>query len=255
MHPSIGVPPESGIAIPTAASFFIRNRRSSWEERAKGTVDAFFSKEALEAWSLDPEEIKEIVKTLPYEERNFQAILDRIYGSYVDPCGEEGVEMYGDKTPILFLWMKWLKLLYPKALYVFIIRDGRDVANSMVNRRGFGIKEACDRWLLAMKLLERYKKDEDINSCFLDYEGMVRDPKRTIRDLFDRLGVEDQSEDPKYFEGITYEMGDTVLPHHAKAKQKIDASNIGLWKKGLSARDRKIMEEKLKPTLKKWGYI
>ncbi|MFB6257751.1 MAG: sulfotransferase [Flavobacteriales bacterium] len=254
MHPSIEIPPESGIAIPEAASTFIRNRKRSWEELADRTIDVFFSKEALDAWDLDPSRVKEAVKALPEGSRNFQGILDTVYKNYAEPAGSESVEIYGDKTPILFLWMKWLKLLYPNALYVFVIRDGRDVVNSMVHRRGLGLTEACDRWLLAMKMMERYKKDEELNACFISYERMVKEPQQTLSGLFDRLGVEDRSEEPRFFEGISYELGDTVLPHHTKAKRKVDARNIGLWKKELGKEDRRIMGEKLDATLKKWGY-
>ncbi|HLF56974.1 MAG TPA: sulfotransferase, partial [Thermoanaerobaculia bacterium] len=66
--------------------------------------------------------------------RSFAEVVDRIYGEL---ARREGARRWGDKTPGYALHIATLAEIFPAAQFVHIVRDGRDVALSLV-RTGFG---------------------------------------------------------------------------------------------------------------------
>lgn len=105
----------------------------------------------------------------------------------------EGKAWYGDKTPGYVTQIGELGEMFPEARFVHIIRDGRDVANSYLERDEWGptsIAEGAFYWR------SRVGRGRAAGvalgpSRYIEvrYEDMVDDPEGTTRRLCDFLGL------------------------------------------------------------------
>ncbi len=105
----------------------------------------------------------------------------------------EGKAWYGDKTPGYVTQIGELAGMFPEAKFVHIIRDGRDVANSYLERDEWGpasMAEAAFYWR------SRVGRGRAAGAALgpsryteVRYEDMVDDPEGTTRRLCDFLGL------------------------------------------------------------------
>jgi len=100
--------------------------------------------------------------------------------------------------------------LYPDARFVHVLRDGRDVANSVANMGVEGnLYYACDMWRAAIdewrRLKSRLTPDRFVEVRF---EDLVREPERELRRICGFLGVAFLPEMLSYDERTTYDRPD-----------------------------------------------
>jgi hypothetical protein len=81
-----------------------------------------------ESWKVDPELVRRHLAGV--ERIEFDEVLRRIYGVW---AAREGKPRYGDKTPVFVVALDELAGIFPEARFVHIIRDGRDVALSLLD--------------------------------------------------------------------------------------------------------------------------
>ncbi|MFB6258247.1 MAG: sulfotransferase [Flavobacteriales bacterium] len=254
-HSQILIPPETGDAVTKATMTYIRGLGEDWRALSGRTVARFFSENGIRYWELEQGRVEEKVQSLPEEERDLFGILRSIYHEYEKKEQGEAVSIWGDKTPFLVFRMKWLQLLFPKALHILLVRDGRDVVNSMVQRRGRDLQEACHRWKMASRLILRRHGDQRFNTLLVRYEDLVGSPQWTMESIFQALGLHPPEAFSERLQGDPQERGDTILPHHQKSKHPIDPGNIGIWRKEMDQRQQERVQKELSSTLKKLGYL
>ncbi|MFB6258567.1 MAG: sulfotransferase [Flavobacteriales bacterium] len=253
-HPEITIPPESGDAIPQAAMSFLGASTRDREMKEEEALRTFFCRSDIRYWDLDPAQIQPWLRDRSPSEKGLIGLYDAIYSTYGRVKEEKRVSHWGDKTPFLLFRMEWLRFLFPNALFIFLVRDGRDVVNSMLKRRGRGLKEACDRWKLGSRIVLKNHHDKRSRSVMLFYEEFVNYPERTLSELFERIGTYVPQDLKAYVDKSEKEYGDTVLEHHRKAKGAVDPENIGLWEKEMKKEERDLVQKELTPALKKLGY-
>jgi hypothetical protein len=100
--------------------------------------------------------------------------------------------------------------LYPDARFVHMIRDGRDVANSVANMGVEGnLYYASERWLRAVeewrRLRARLRADQFIEVRF---ETLVREPESELPRICAFLGIDASAEMLSYAESTTYDRPD-----------------------------------------------
>jgi hypothetical protein len=254
-HPEVIIPPESGDAIPKAAMSFLSAASSKgFGPRAQKALSVFFQNPDIRYWDLDRERVLEKVQKKDVSEKDLAGVFDTIYREYGIVKEDKTVTYWGDKTPFLLFRMDWLRLLFPKALFIFLLRDGRDVVNSMVHRLGRGQKASCDRWKIGSRIILNHHEDPHLRSVLIHYEEMVSNSERILRDLFERIGVSAPSELGESISKNDRDHGDMILEHHKKSKMAVDPSNIGLWRKEMSGEEQERVQKELGPMLKKLGY-
>lgn len=105
-----------------------------------------------------------------------------------------GKPYYGDKTPGYVAQIKDLATMFPDAKFVHIIRDGRDVAMSYLERDEWGPASIAEAALYWRSRVGRGRKagsalgDERYRE--VRYEDMVDDPEGTTTSLCGFLGLE-----------------------------------------------------------------
>jgi hypothetical protein len=97
----------------------------------------------------------------------------------------QGKARYGDKTPGYVLHLPLIARLFPEAVVVHVVRDGRDVAASFVDLGWAGsAEEAALHWRLRVSRGRRAGRALGPGRYReLRYEDLVADPEHTLREL------------------------------------------------------------------------
>ncbi len=132
--------------------------------------------------------------------------------------------------------------IWPDARFIYLKRDGRDVARSCIGMGWDGnVWTACVRWANSVKawnkLRDRLEPDAYIETS---YEQLITDTAGTLTKLFDFIGPGMHADVWGYHEGTTYGEPDTSL--------------IAQWKRKLSPYELGLVESRIAPLLEMQGY-
>lgn len=105
-----------------------------------------------------------------------------------------------EKTPLHALWLNEIIRIFPKAPIIFLARDSRAVASSLVHvGRTWGdywapktYKEAAVLWYVCMRAVRDWRRDHP-DHPFLEirYEAAIKEPKETVARICAFLEVDD----------------------------------------------------------------
>lgn len=271
-HPQLSIPGESGGFI-----FRFCLGRESWDPHgnviddpgvvARGSTSAPepYSRETLEAlmaelgaerryqlWGIDNAEVVELAAASRAATR--ADFIRSVYGAY---AAHRGKPRFGDKTPDHVLYMRTVAELFPEAIFVHLIRDGRNVALALRDT-SFGTgdaREAGEYWRLRVTTgAETGASLGPGRYHHLRYEDLVAEPERELRRICE-------------FAQLPFEPG--MLDHNAAAERQLSMSPIpaedksllrpitsGLrdWRTQMSESDRLAFESVAGDTLKRFGY-
>lgn len=101
-------------------------------------------------------------------------------------CAPRGAECFVEKTPTNVYNFEALSKLLPELPLIHQIRDGRDVAGSLV-RRGKTLFYAGSRWLYDTLRGLRSRGHPAYYEC--RYESLVTEPERTLRGILQHIRV------------------------------------------------------------------
>jgi hypothetical protein len=172
-HPLMAVPPETGIILSLAP-----DGRAPFDSRR--FLDGLYDDPGFRRWKL-PRAVVELSFTARPPATYADAVR-RVYGM----CAERrGKQRYGDKNADHVLRLTALDALFPEARIVHVIRDGRDVAASILEL-GWArtIEEAALQWRLQVQRARQVGRLlPSIRYHELRYEDLVTDPEATVRRL------------------------------------------------------------------------
>ena len=165
----------------------------------------------------------------------------------------EGKARWLDKTPYYVLHIPTILQMYPQAQFVHIIRDGRDVVLSMIDRRHdlavYNIYHGAKMWQQYIEAGREHAKTLRTDQYFeLRYEDILSDPSISMRELcnflteaFDESLIHFQkSRDPK-----------TKTP---LLRKDLQYDNFDKWKEKMSRRQINTFEAAAADTLGSCGY-
>ena len=163
----------------------------------------------------------------------------------------EGKRRWGDKTPYYALHCETLLQMFPGAQFIHLIRDGRDCALSMLQRKRdlqiFNVYHAAYIWNRYVQSAREFGAKHPDNYFELRYEDLLDSPQETMKSLCDFLGIEFSHSVIDFRKSS----GAGKTPLLTKPLQK---SNQGKWRKSMSRRDLEIFESLAGETLEKCGY-
>jgi len=135
-----------------------------------------------------------------------------------------------------------LQTIWPQAKYIYIYRDGRDVANSIMRMGWAGnLYLAAEWWLRAENEWDVAHANIDNNRWIeVRYEDLINDSRTQLEKICSFLGVEYSEKIFDYANQSTYSAPDANLCYQ--------------WKTGLSKRDIQQLEAKLGERLLHRGY-
>lgn len=189
----------------------------------------------------------------------------------------EGDLRFCEKTPTNAFLLPFLSRVFPDARFVHIIRDGRDVAASHLQRPWLRADAATSGkrepggyaygpwapWWVAAPEREAFESGPDelrmsmawrrYTAAALEsgpalgperylevrYEAMVRDPRLVGTDLLDFLGVTDAASREMFLAAL----------------DRVDSKSVGAWRRTFDAAQLAVIEADSGPLLRRLGYI
>jgi sulfotransferase family protein len=158
----------------------------------------------------------------------------------------DGAHYLAERSPMHSGSVDVISSVYPDARFVHIIRDGRDVARSLVSHDWgpSSVTEAAERWRWAIMSARTAAPQDRYHE--VRYEDVLEKPEETIAGLYDFLGVE-------YSDAVL----DEVLAE-ARVRRNQDARDPTprreKWRDHFSAEDLRAFEDVAGDLLAELGY-
>jgi hypothetical protein len=250
-HPRIYIPPESDF-IPR---FFGRHPTARMNRQAATHIlrTIFESYRFVREWQGPPPEPGSFVDHLP--DLTPAAFLDTLYQHYAK---QHGAERWGDKTPIYTSYMDLLLQIFPSAQFIHIIRDGRDVALSMIDKWGaqkghIDLYFAAHTWQRRLRqALESASRLGSDQYMELRYEALVHDPEPYVRAMCAFVG---ESYVPEMTE--PHRLGQRRIEpgsFHAAVREPPSPDQVSRWRREMSLSDQRICRVVAGEMLQELGY-
>jgi hypothetical protein len=188
---------------------------------------------------------------LPRADRTLPALIDAFYRHLAAAHGAAG-KRWGDKTPYNTFHLDAIDAAFPGARFLWLVRDGRDVALSYVEAGLFDTTEAAAaRWVEAnvacAALAKRHPRVRQQS-----YEAMVTAPEEVFPDLCAWAGLPFA---PAMLTAPVAPLGDVeALDHHRNVKRPISAASVGRWRERMPRADLDALPRPFWEAMANLGY-
>jgi hypothetical protein len=189
-HPDLAIPEESHFMYQLARRRALGRWPATLQTAAawKRWLDYLERHPFLAYWSVSPAGLRERLDGLP--DRSHASAFHAIFTSFME---HEQKSRWGDKTPMHVQYMLLLDCWFPSAKFVHVLRDGRDVALSLLDRawgpRHIALAGYYWKWLVLSGMVSgallgpnRYRE--------VHYEDLVTCPESTLRSLCEWLELD-----------------------------------------------------------------
>lgn len=252
-HPALSIPTgESHFIVPLMrdeARFGDLRRRAN----VVGVLEAMrrqrpeFTDTDLHGLHFDPQELAD-----RFVAEGRQTMRDLISGLFEANALGEGKPRWGDKTPYYVLHMPALHGWWPDAQFIHVVRDGRDVALSLMGRRDdfyvYNTYFAARYWEQYVEAGRRHGEALPARQYLeLRYEDLLQAPRETLGLVCEFLGLDFEDSVLDYRRPA--EGGKTPL-----LQGPLQAANAGKWRQAMSARQVRLFEGAVGGTLERFGY-
>jgi hypothetical protein len=174
-------------------------------------------------------------------ERSYAGVVYAVFECMAELQGRSRI---GNKNPDYGRQLPLLHRLFPtQARYLCIVRDGRDVALSILKTR-WGLSSsyiAAKVWSDSLAVLTETQRQLGSDRLHvLTYEDLLRRPRETLEGVRDFLGVPQAETDI-----------DAAVAELTRGRR---AANFDKWKQQMSSRDLRLFEGVAGPMLERFGY-
>ncbi len=167
-----------------------------------------------------------------------------------------GKVRWGDKSAYLSNLYD-IKKIFPNAVFIHIVRDGRDVANSFKNM-DFGpktIADTADFWDRYVKLgmsMGRMLPSEQYME--LRYEDLVTQTEVELKRICEFIGVEFEPTMLEYYKDAKKYIPQNLLKTHYNADKPPNPDRVYSWKKKMPQVELDIFNQIAKDMLNEFNY-
>jgi hypothetical protein len=237
-HPRLAVPRESHWVVGLPRSRFGRLSRPR-------TLDEALADQRVRRWDVDPNVLRE--ETRGARPSTYPELVSAVFSAY---AAAHGKARWGDKTPPYVTFLPQLDRWFPDAQFVHIIRDGRQVATSLIEHR-WGPRTAVKGgfWWRRMVTAGRRDGSRLTGDRYLELrlEDLVADPDGALRRVCAFLGEDYAAEMLDYgtrpaTRAVAAEQGS----HHVV---KPPTEGLRDWRAGRGPLERRAIEEACSPHL------
>jgi hypothetical protein len=175
-------------------------------------------------------------------------------------CSAQGVPRWAENSPEGMLYLPLIKQLIPDALFVHILRDGRDVATSLAQRRFVRAFPWEDRhglmgcglyWEWMVEQGRSFGRSVSSDYMEIHFEQLLAQPQETLDQIARFI---DQPLDYDIIRHVAY--GSVAKPNTSFYQEAAatDFNPVGRWKKSFSPEQLLRFERLVGATLVKLGY-
>ena len=184
-----------------------------------------------------------------------------------------GKMRWGDKTPPYITKMRRIQRAVPEAVFIHVIRDGRDVALSWgeVSWGVDDVAEAAGKWMRRIGIARRDASELRADRYFeVRYEDLVADPERALRRLATAIDLPWEDGMLDYHQGAEERMAPSMHELHSARGRTITADQkerqwalvsepprmdrVSRWRREMNAGDRRAFEAVAGEMLATLGY-
>ena len=247
-YQNIHIPPEQFV-LPYAIMKFRLFNFFSWKRLTKIIWNDYKKDGNTTNWRFYQRDLK--------ESKSLRGILDKVYSSSTN----KKFKIWGDKTPQNTYFIKHIFPVYPHAKYVFLIRDGRDVVNSLVKMMRANkkyqsytehqlLQQATKLWNKSINVYD-WLQDKGARLLLVKYEDFTSNPNKIINKISLFLNIELEN-----FHAAEKgeSMGVHKMLHHQNLNKPITTDSIGKWKTELSKEHLSLIHPLIEEKLKKFNY-
>lgn len=217
-------------------------------------IEAWLSSKLFRASGLDADGIR---RRLIAECENGGDFLRIVMGEI---CAAQGMQRWAENSPEGMLYLPLIKRLIPNALFVHILRDGRDVAASLARRRFVRAFPWEDRhglmgcglyWEWIIEHGRSFGQSIPSDYIEIHFEQLLAQPQETLNEISHFI---DQPLNYEVIQRVAY--GSVAKPNTSfyQEAESADFNPIGRWKKNFSSQQLLRFERLVGPTLLKLGY-
>lgn len=253
-HRSVCIPPETHGALPNAVKQYYRLGNVSWTETYTAVLAEFFRHPRFKFWGLSFAQLSHQLEKTPVAERSVTHILETVFRQYAQQKGLT-FQCWGDKTPFNTLRIKWLERLYPKARYIYLLRDPRAVVHSYL-KAGLipDAEEAIERWQASYRAMEKHQKKARFRNRFLvlRYEDLTQDPAHSLAECCRFLGLDFY---PEMIDERRVDLGDSHVAHHRNVKGEVNTAYNQQWREAMDPQTVALIEKRLAAAMRQAHYL
>ena len=259
-HPQLAIPPET---------FFVPNLIELYAEGEPSREEAIALIESRPEFADFGLDRADLVAAAEEQPNTARGVITTFYSLY---AMKQGKPRFGDKTPGYSGSMRAIEGVLPEARFVHIVRDGRDVALSVMSR---GVKERtvpelAKRW---KRRIKRARKEGAKVEHYREirYEDLIADTETELRKVCEFLELEWDEAMLTYHEQAAERMAEMSgelqgagekrdLPGgyraemHAATSKPPDPDRLDKWKREMSPADIEGFEEVAGDLLNDLGY-
>jgi hypothetical protein len=243
----------SQLAVPDE-SYFIPQLAD--RHRGPIDVDTFIDDlrrlRTLREWGVDVETVRPKLRP----DQSPGEAIGAVYEAYAETRGKE---RWGDKTPMYMQRLPLLERLFPTALYVHLIRDGRDCASSfaqmpegIVTRSWAHPRDAVGfacQWRSEIAAARRLGRRVGHRYLELRYEQLVAEPESSLRTVCDHVGLTFEPSMLEYAGSV-----DVTRQPHQQSITRPPTPGLRDWRRDMGAGDVRAFERVAGDLLAELGY-
>jgi tetratricopeptide (TPR) repeat protein len=168
---------------------------------------------------------------------------------------EPGKAFFVDKMPFNEIWLPLIRMAFPRAPIVHVIRHPLDVCLSVMANHlthgfhcGYRIEDIVHHLAAVFGVVEHYRREFDVGELELRYESLVANQEAETRRLLAHLGLELEESCLRFHETRRY----APTPSYAQVTEKLNDRSIGRHRH--YAAHLKPFLPQLAPLMARYGY-
>lgn len=251
-HTHIG--PEMWSTGPVIVEFLRWGWLTSWQVFVKyATASLLEDSECKDDFKREVLSIAGSLSNAPRSERSVAYLLHRIHQEQATWVGSRAGR-WGDKTPYNTFFLPELKMVFPDAAFIHLVRDGVDVIVSYVET---GLQPSLDaaatRWTASTSSAMIFARKYPCRCLESRYEDLVTNTEGVVERISDFLELPSPTSSPV---GRTpMGLGDLKQhSHHQRVFEPIDSGQIGKGRAKLTSDERHRLAPRMNPLLIRLGY-
>lgn len=133
---------------------------------------------------------RDVMQSYDFDETYFYGKIADFFNEFkMEYAHKKNKKRWAEKTPRYSFHLDFISKLYPDFQVVHIIRDGRDVILSHLDRWGYKRAiQATEEWKDSIITVAKFSKNLPENQYFeMRYEELVLEPEKTLKTLFNYL--------------------------------------------------------------------
>lgn len=252
-HSKMASPPPAGIidALAGIQSRYFPSGDPAYLSELIDDVVAL-TKTHLNPWDID---LDSKVINAKMKNASFWEVFRVVNEIYAEAHGYPG---WCSKEPGLFRYIPKIAEYVPTAKFVYLVRDGRDVASSLLrgHLHQFHVYFAAHYWAFSQRSCLSALADPVLHGrmYLLKYENLIDSPEDEVRDLMRFIGLEFEDQQLQFYQD------DRVLDHSRRSRfwknlaRPIDGKNRGMYRKTLGIKNIEIFESVAWAEMEALGY-